>query len=123
MIHEQIFAVITRGLVFVKARPGFEQGLPARLADRADGMCVEVRSGRDNLHLHTAMQRLDQGAAAQVIGNEVGIGDANGLAGRGDGNEQHQPRAIGAFAGGAFEDLAGVIARGFELWKVRVAVQ
>ena len=123
VIHEQILAVITRGLVFVKARSCFEQWLPSRLADSADSVRIKVRPRRDDLHFHTAMQRPEQRAPAQVIWNELRIGDANGLPGGGDGNEQHQAGAVEAFTGGAFENLAGNVARSLELWKIGVAMQ
>ncbi len=123
IVDEQILTVETRRLIFVKPRACFEQRLPARLADGSHHSSIGVGAGRDDLHAHAAAQRFDQRAPAEVVRNEIGVGDADDLARGRDRNEQHQARAVGSFAGGAFERLAKMLSRRLDFRKVIVAVE
>ena len=112
-----------RGLVFVEARAGFEQWPPFRFADGAHQGRVVVAARADDVHLHAARAGFEQSPQAKCVGNEIRVRDPDVVAGGGNGNEEHEARAIGAFAGGALEDLAGAIAGAFEFGKISVAVE
>jgi hypothetical protein len=115
--------VKTGGLVFVKTSTGFEQRPPARLPDGPDHLGVRVGAGGDDFHPHPALQSFHDRAAAEVVRDEIGVGNADVLASGGDRNEQHQPRAVRAFAGGTLEGVTKTLPGRLELRKVSVAVE
>src|SRR5581483_10273208 len=61
IIHEKVFTVKPRRLVFVKAGARFQQSPPTRFAYCTNHLSIDIRPRRDDFNLYATPERVEQG--------------------------------------------------------------
>src|SRR5439155_6092803 len=123
VVDDHLFAMVHGRLVLGDLDAGLEHLAPAGAGGGADDFHVDVGPGDDYLHAHAALARVEQRLHGQVVGDEVGGGEADVLLGGGDGEQVEQFHRFAAVVGGTLEDLGRLFARLFQRGKIIIARQ
>ena len=117
VVHDHDFAVVHRGQVLVHADAGFEEFAPARAGGGAAEAGV-VDRGDDHIDFDAAFAGGEEHVDSEVVGDEVGLGDLDGFAGGGDGEEVGDAGVLGVFVTTAFVALGETVADAFGFGKI-----
>ena len=112
-----------RRLVFVDPYSRFQQLAPACARSLADHFGVDAGARHQNLYIDATFGGLHQGFNCQVVRHEIGIGDAQPVLRSVDRKQVHQPHALAAFIGRAFEHLCSLVANRGKRRKIIATMQ
>src|SRR5690606_8293157 len=82
-----------------------EQGTPVRLGGDPHQARVDVGAGQHHPDAYPALSGLQQRAHDQLVGDEVGGGEVDGVLGGRDGHQEHQVHALAAARGRGDEQV------------------